>query len=145
VRIGKVTDAVIVPDASVLLKWVLPSTYEDHVDQALALRDAVAQQHLRVLVPNLWYFEVGNTLARKYPGEASGRLDDLTRFRLPGIQPDGATERQILRLTLTYGITFYDAAYHALAIVHNGIFVTANEKYLQAVAGEPNAVHKACR
>lgn len=132
---------VIVPDASILLKWVLPSRYEDHVDRALALREAIVQQHVRVLLPALWYFEVGNTLARKYPGDASGRLDDLRRFRLTSIQPDSVTERQILRLAVTYGTTFYDAAYHALAIVNNGIFLTADEKYLLAVAGEPNAMH----
>jgi predicted nucleic acid-binding protein len=60
---------------------------------------------------------------------------------LRSVPEDSATERQILRLTATFGVTFYDAAYHALAIVREGVFVTADEKYLNAVAGEPHAMH----
>lgn len=133
--------AVVVPDASVLLKWVLPGEYEEHVPQALALRSAIALQRVQVAVPALWYFEVGNTLARKYPQDAAGRLADLRAFRLPSVEVDSALERQMLHLTSAFGVTFYDAAYHALAIVREGVFVTADEKYLQAVAGESHVMH----
>lgn len=132
---------VVVPDASVLLKWVLPGEYEDHVAQALALRSAIALQRVQVAVPALWYFEVGNTLARKYPQDAAGQLADLRAFRLPSVEVDSALERQILRLTSAFGVTFYDAAYHALAMIHEGVFVTADEKYLNAVAGESHVMH----
>ena len=35
--------AVVVPDASVILKWVLPPADEADVDRALALRDAIVR------------------------------------------------------------------------------------------------------
>jgi len=34
-----------------------------------------------------------------------------------------------------------DAAYHALAIEHDGVFVTADEKYLQKTASVGHIVH----
>lgn len=47
----------VVPDASVLLKWVLPPQFEEHVEQALVLRSAIAQRRVNAIVPALWYFE----------------------------------------------------------------------------------------
>lgn len=32
-----------------------------------------------------------------------------------------------------YGVTFYDAAYHALALVEEGLFVTADARYARRV------------
>jgi len=131
----------VVPDASVLLKWVLPPDHEQHVEQALALRRDIAWKKLDARVPSLWYFEVGNTLARRYPAEAGRHLENLRLFGLQESAPDPTLEQDILRLTTEFGVTFYDAAYHALAIVHEGVFVTADEKYVQAVGGEPHVMH----
>lgn len=125
---------VVVPDASVILKWVLPPHNEQNVEQALALRSAIARQEVQGIVPALWYFEVGNILARNYPDEAAGHLQDLRKFRLIGVLPDGDLEQQILRLTETCRVTFYDASSHALAIHRAGVFVTADENYLEAAA-----------
>ena len=44
-----------------------------------------------------------------------------------------------LALTQRYGVTFYDAAYHAHAIVERGVFVTADERYVER-ASEAGAV-----
>jgi hypothetical protein len=67
---------VFVPDASVILKWVLPPDNERFVDQALALRNSLLNGAATLAVPSLWYFEVGNTLARKYPESAPEQLRD---------------------------------------------------------------------
>jgi predicted nucleic acid-binding protein len=32
-----------------------------------------------------------------------------------------------------YGVSFYDASYHALAIIEKGVFVTADARYLRKV------------
>jgi len=40
----------------------------------------------------------------------------------------------VLELTKRYDVSFYDAAYHALAIVHDGLFVTADTRYVTRVA-----------
>ena len=53
----------VVPDASVILKWVLPSDGEPDADKALVLRNAILEEDVRALVPTLWIYEVGNTVA----------------------------------------------------------------------------------
>lgn len=50
-------------------------------------------------------------------------------------------QHQILALTTRHRIAFYDAAHHALVIVDEGIFVTADEKYLKAVGDDKHAMH----
>ncbi len=65
---------VFVPDASVILKWTLPPENEPFADQALALRESLISGMATPAVPSLWYFEVGNTLARKYPETAAEQL-----------------------------------------------------------------------
>lgn len=121
---------VVVPDASVILKWVLPPADEPDVRRALALRDAIATGNVRALVPSLWIYGVGNLLARERPDEASQLLDMLIRFSLADAPRSPAWLDCVLRLTKRYGVTFYDAAYHAHAIVEKGVLVTADERYV---------------
>jgi predicted nucleic acid-binding protein len=40
-----------------------------------------------------------------------------------------------LELTESYAVSFSDAAYHAIAIVHNGLFVTSDTRYINKVVG----------
>ena len=121
---------VVVPDASVILKWVLPPATEADMQRALTLRDDIATGNVRALVPSLWIYEVGNLLARERPGEASRLLDVLIRFGLADAPRSQAWLDCVLGLTKQYGVTFYDAAYHAHAIVETGVLVTADERYV---------------
>ena len=125
------TAPVVVPDASVILKWVLPSANEPDAERAIALRDAIAAGEIRALAPNLWVYEVGNTLARRFPDRAGRSLDHLLRFSLPSAPRSPGWLDRALALTQRYGVTFHDAAYHAHAIVERGVFVTADERYVE--------------
>ena len=120
----------VVPDASVILKWVLPSGEEPDLGQALALRDSIANGHVRAVVPSLWVYEVGNTLARRQPERAERSLDVLLRFDLESAPRSRQWLECALDLTKRYEVTFYDASYHAHAIVGRGVFVTADERYI---------------
>jgi predicted nucleic acid-binding protein len=123
----------VVPDASVLLKWVLPSDDEPDADKALLLRSAILDEEVHALVPALWLYEVGNTVARRFPAHASSWLSALMKFGLeeaPSSQPWLA---KVLELTSRYEVSFYDAAYHAIALVHKGLFVTADTRYVNRV------------
>ena len=124
-------EPLVIPDASVILKWVLPSADEADADRALALRDAIASGVIHALAPDLWLYEVGNTLARRLPEQAGLLLDVLVRFDLPRALPSRKWRSQVHDLTRRYGVTFYDAAYHAHAILERGVFVTADERYFQ--------------
>lgn len=127
----------VVPDASVILKWVLPAADEADRESALALRDAILAGDARAVVPALWIYEVGNTLARRYPERAARMLHALLRFDFVIAPCSTRWMRQALALTARHGVTFYDAAYHAHALVAGGVFVTADERYVErtSVAG----------
>ncbi len=131
---------IVVPDASVLLKWVLHEN-EPHLDQALALRALICQRHVRALVPPLWYFEVGNTLARRVPALAADVLSALRDMQLEERMHDTSTEAPALQLVKDYGVTFYDASYHALAIVSGGTFVTSDARYIERARGAGHLSH----
>jgi len=49
------TVPIVIPDASVLLKWVLPSEEEPHADNALLMRSAILESTIYALVPPLGY------------------------------------------------------------------------------------------
>jgi len=58
-------------------------------------------------------------------------LDALVRFDLTIAQRSRRWLSHALELTRRYEVTFYDAAYHAHAIVEQGVFITADARYLQ--------------
>ncbi len=120
----------VVPDASVILKWVLACADEPDLAQALELRDSIADGRVRAVVPSLWIHEVGNTLARRQPERAERSLGVLSRFDLESAPRSPRWLECALDLTQRYAVTFYDASYHAHAIVGRGIFVTADERYI---------------
>ena len=49
----------VVPGASVLLKWVLPSDDEPDADRAISLRDAILDETVRAVLPALWSTKLG--------------------------------------------------------------------------------------
>lgn len=130
----------VVPDASVLLKWVLPSEDEPNVDRALLLRRAIMDEAVRAMVPPLWFYEVGNTIARRFPAHASAWLTALMKFGLEEAVPSASWLATALELTRTYRVTFYDAAYHALAISRKGVFVTADVRYADQMAKDGTVI-----
>ena len=129
----------VVPDASVLLKWVLPSDDEPDADKALLLRAAIVDEAVRALLPALWLYEVGNTIARRFPTHASDWLSALMKFGLEEAAPSHPWLAKTVELTRRFDVSFYDAAYHALALLHNGLFVTADTPYVNRVS-EPGSV-----
>jgi predicted nucleic acid-binding protein len=131
----------VVPDASVLLKWVLPEEGEPWVGEALRLRDDFETGRADLLVPSLWYYEAGNVLALHYAESAADRLAVLVGLCLSIAEPKEMWRVQTLDLTKTHGVTFYDASYHALAILHNGVFVTSDEKYLRKASAAGYILH----
>jgi predicted nucleic acid-binding protein len=119
---------VFVPDASVLLKWVLRSDDEADTRTALALKSAWLDESCDLLLPTLWVFEVGNVLGLKQPAAAPALLQALIDL---GIREEPPHEylSSACGLMRTHGVTFYDAAYHALAIRANGTLLTADRAY----------------
>jgi predicted nucleic acid-binding protein len=120
----------IVPDASILLKWVLDSDDEGDRRRATELRESWLSGGCRLLVPSLWIYEVGNILGLKRPGSAKELLYAIVDLELEARSPETYLE-DIYRLMKKYKVTFYDAAYHALAISLGGTFLTADHAYVR--------------
>ena len=131
--------SVFVPDASVLLKWVLSSPDEADASQALALRTAWLEGRCQLLVPSVWAYEVGNILGLKAPAQARALLSLLFELEIEEV-PARQTAGDALALMGRRGVTFYDAVYHAAALARKGCLVTADARYLARTAAEGHAV-----
>ena len=129
---------IVTPDASVLLKWVLPGDDERDGDAALSLRDEAVAGTVELVVPQLWIYEVGNTLARRFPDQAGEMLASLVDFGLTEARLDARWRTRTVALAVTYEVAFYDAAYHAVALSCGGVFVTADERYVRRAANAGN-------
>lgn len=125
----------VVPDASVILKWVLPSDDEPDAAAAMRLRDAVMAGKLTLRAPALWLYEVGNILSRNFPTQAHALLESLLAFGIGEGKCGEPWRQQAMALALEYRVTYYDAAYHALALVERGTFITADGKYFSKTKG----------
>jgi len=121
---------VIVPDASVLLKWGLSSPDERDRDLALALKESWLSGTCDLIVPSLWLYEVGNILIMKRPAEAEALLQAIIDLDLEETRP-ALYLTSILGLIRRFKVTFYDASYHGLAIERGGLMLTADEAYFR--------------
>lgn len=126
----------VIPDASVLLKWVLDEVREEDAGNALKIREEFLAGQIRILLPSLCLYEFGNTVLRLVPDKAPLIMRYFLDFDFEEKAVNKGVISEIIRLVQGYKVTFYDAAYHALAISEGGVFVTADVKYIQRVQGE---------
>jgi predicted nucleic acid-binding protein len=123
-------DPVIVPDASVLLKWSLDSVGEKDQEKALAIRQGWLAGRYRIVLPSIWAYEVGNILGRKQPGLARELLEVYLGYQFEEERAADLFER-IFDIMKAIDVTFYDAAYHSVALKHRGTYVSADDKYVR--------------
>ncbi len=124
----------IVADASVILKWVLPVTYESDTDKALQLRNLVAQKHLQIVVPSLMMFEIGNVLSIKEPQLAERMIKQIITFDVLERNWTDEWLAKALWLVGKFKVTFYDASYHALALIEECTYITSDKQYVNKTA-----------
>ena len=122
----------VVPDASIIVKWALPSAGEPAADHALALLTEWQVGAIALVAPSLWRYEVANVLARRAADRAIALLGALLELELPTVDPDHQLLVDAVAITVRLpGVTVYDAAYHALALRLRGVFVTADQRYFR--------------
>jgi predicted nucleic acid-binding protein len=124
----------LVPDASVILKWVL-KTDEADTEKALSLLSSWVAGEVEILLPSLWVYDVGNIIGRKNPQRSGEIMTLLLGYRFPEAKTDAPLVAAILEIMRTCNVTFYDAAYHAVAMGAGGSFVTADEVYFRKTGG----------
>lgn len=79
--------------------------------------DAFVAVRYRLLLPSLGIYEAGNVLAIKRPPLAVEALNLLVFFEFALAEPDEACRNKTFELTERFGVSCYDAAYHAVATV----------------------------
>jgi len=138
-------------DTSVVVKWFHESG-EAEVGQARAILDAHAAGTLTANVLDLTVYELGNVAARALglPGERVGAiLDRLELICSEGLRLSPKARKDAAELAVTHRLTFYDAAYWAVARERSITLVTVDAELLRAGAGvTPTdfiATHKTAR
>lgn len=120
----------LVLDTSVLLQPLLQEEGATKVAQLLYLKDNFK---LSILVPDIFRYEFFNTATRKKNAMTARRAyQALTEKQLSIIPLEFDLLEACNRFMEKYqGISFYDAAYHALAKAYNCPFITADKKYYE--------------
>ena len=126
----------VVLDASVVLKWVLPSRFEEyHSREALDILDCIQMARLDALQPPHWLAEAAAVLARLVPERSEEAIDLLYSFELPAMV-DLAVYRRAVQIAASLREHVFDTLYHAVALQQsNTVLVTADERYYRKAAG----------
>jgi predicted nucleic acid-binding protein len=125
---------VVVPDASVILKWVLQKDTEADHDAAFRLLDDYRTEAVDICLPTLWRYEVGNILGHRHPDSADAAMRALLAYEFREEPLHQEYCLAVLRFMKDLRrVSFYDVAYHVLAIRLGGTYVTADVAYARQV------------
>lgn len=122
-----------VADASVILKWILGDERESDQERAMQLLHAWVEGNVTISAPVLWQFEVGNVLGRVIPEEAQEKMNLIVDLNIRSIALTDHVYRLCFDLMKTKGVTFYDAAYLAVAYDIQAMLVTADERFIKKI------------
>lgn len=121
---------IIVPDASVILKWVLEREDEPDHHKAIQLQQALLDESVEIQLPTLWRYEVGNVLGLKKPSMAVELMSALLAYEFDEVPLRTEYGLAVLEhMREVKHVTFYDSAYHVLAIRTKGLYLTADKAY----------------
>ncbi len=129
----------VVVDASVAVKWCLPSVREELVAEAEELLASSRRDEIRFLVPDLFWVELANALwkaVRRGEFSADNAASAISFVRDLDIATLASVDLvpQALDLAVTYGRTVYDSLYLALAMQSETNLITADERLANALA-----------
>ena len=126
---------ILVPDASVLLKWALKGPEENDSIAATNLFEHWMEGKVEIVLPRLWAYEVGNVLGLRNPSRAEELMDIFLGYGFHEVDLSTTVCRKTYTLTRQCRVSFYDAIYHAVALLHNGTLITADEAYHRQSVG----------
>ncbi len=126
----------LVIDASVALKWLLgdKSREPDLVIARQTLLAIVTGGHPLVQPPH-WIAEVVGVMARRDPDHVAEAIEALGALDFRTVATDACYLRAA-KLAHRYQQHVFDTLYHAVALEHEAVFVTADDRYFAAVRGE---------
>ena len=131
--------SVLVVDASVAVKWILPPEREPLAREAADLLGRYSRNEVQFIVPDLFWSECGNVFCKaarqgRFTAEtAENAVADLMGLHFPTV-PSKSLLHQALLIAIDFERTLYDALYVALAIKVQGQLVTADERLANPLA-----------
>ncbi|HKR29860.1 MAG TPA: type II toxin-antitoxin system VapC family toxin [Terriglobales bacterium] len=131
--------SIVVLDASVAVKWMLPSQGEPLAREAIDLLNRYTCGELEFIVPDLFWAECGNVFCKATRQgrvtfeSAEHAMADLMGLNFPTTPSKSLLDRALVIAT-SFDRTLYDALYVALAIESNGHLVTADERLANTLA-----------
>lgn len=122
-----------VVDASVVIKWFLPEIYSEAAGDLRSSRD-------RLHVPAVLTLELGNVLAKRIRrGELTRAEGDMILKELTHLPLQRHADERLFpaayQLALDTRRSVYDCLYLALAEAVDGVMVTADLKFYNALVG----------
>lgn len=140
VNLNKLIGRVVVVDASILIKMYL---HEPEYPLVKKLFQYAKAYKLTVLAPFLLRYELFNIIARKLYdlNKITESVDMLNDLKIGFVDPGDVYLKNALKEVFAdQKISFYDAAYGALAKEFNGVFLTADKKYYEKMKGKVEMV-----
>jgi predicted nucleic acid-binding protein len=130
----------IVADASVILKWVLPD--EELQEEALALRERHLSGEDSVAAPELLWYEISNVLPARWrnPTQVSNLFLRLHATAIETYPFDAPQFCRAMEIAHQQRVTAYDASYLVLAEALHCRLVTADERLVAHLKGFPGVV-----
>jgi len=129
----------LVVDANVAAKWYLPAAQEPLSDEAFQLLHRFGRGEIRILVPDVFWAELGNLFwnavrrGRTTRAEATLALEAIQAREFLTVPSLRLLDRAFT-LATTYDKTVYDCLYVALAVEAKTELVTADERLANALA-----------
>jgi len=129
----------LVLDASVAIKWAMPSAREPLTDESLRLLKRYVDSQVEFIVPDVFWAEIGNVLwkgahqRRWRQDEAEAVAADM-RARDFATVPSATLLPEALRIAFAYDRSVYDCLYVALAVQSKTDLITADERLANALA-----------
>ena len=131
--------SLLVIDASVAAKWLLPARGETLTDEALSLLGLYAKGGVRFIVPDLFWAELGNILwkavrqGRRTKAAAELAIAAIKDRKLPSV-PSQMLLDHAFAIATAFDRTLYDSLYVALAVDSKAYLITVDEKLANALA-----------
>lgn len=125
-------------DASVAAKWGLPSQ-EPLAEEALVLLRDYAEGRIQFVVPDIFWAEFGNVVwksvrqGRWAARSANHAIREMTERQFPTVSSLHLLP-QAFEIALHFERSVYDCLYVALAVSRKIVFVTADERLVNALA-----------
>lgn len=130
----------LVLDTSVIFKWSRQPHEEPLVPQALVLLEQYLSGETEIRIPELLFYELGNTIKHKshlLDGSEQTILRNIFALGLTVHRLDITLAQEVLRTALAHDLTFYDATFIALAQSVRCNFITADRKLYQKLRARP--------